>query len=67
MVFTTPVIHALKRRYPEARLTYLVEPVAAAVVSGHPDLDDVIVVPHTRGWQRLKDDIGLARTLRAPV
>jgi predicted lipopolysaccharide heptosyltransferase III len=65
VVFTTPVIRALKRRYPEATLVYLVEPVAAPVVAANPDLDEVIVVPRTRGLQRLADDVRLARQLRA--
>jgi lipopolysaccharide heptosyltransferase II len=63
VVFTTPVIHALRRRFPDAHLTYLVEPAAAPVVSGHPDLNDVVIVPRTRGWQRLRDDLRLAATL----
>jgi heptosyltransferase-1 len=65
VVFTTPVIHALTRRYPDARLTYLVEPVAAPVVAANPDLDEVIVVPRSRGWRRIKDDVRLGLDLRA--
>jgi lipopolysaccharide heptosyltransferase II len=65
VVFTTPAIAALRRRFPDARLTYLVEPAAAPVVAGHPALDDVIVVPRRRGWRRVLDDIRLARQLRA--
>src|SRR5204863_192504 len=34
VVFTTPAIHALRRRFPDAHLAYIVEPPAAAVV-GH--------------------------------
>jgi len=65
VVFTTPVIRALRRRFPPARLVYLVEPAAAPVVLHNPCLDEVITVPHTRGWQRLHDDVRLARTLRS--
>src|SRR6185436_6047434 len=36
VVFTTPVIRALRRRYPNAQLSYLVEPAAAPIVSGNP-------------------------------
>jgi lipopolysaccharide heptosyltransferase II len=64
VVFTTPVIRALRRRYPEAHLTYLVESAAAPVVSGNPHLNDVVIVPHTRGWRRFVDDLRLARRLR---
>jgi lipopolysaccharide heptosyltransferase II len=65
VVFTTPLVGALKRTFPEARLTYLVEREAAPVVTGNPHLADVIVVPRTRGWRRLRDDLRLARRLRA--
>jgi predicted lipopolysaccharide heptosyltransferase III len=65
VVFTTPAVRALRRRFPDARLTYLVERAAAPVVLGNPHLDEVIVIDHTRGLRRLKDDLRLARTLRA--
>lgn len=64
VVFTTPVIGALRRRYPDARLLYLVEESAAPVVAANPDLSSVIVVTHSRGLQRLKDDAALAWRLR---
>jgi heptosyltransferase I len=65
VVFTTPVPRALKRAFPNARLTYLVESTAAPVVTGNPHLDEVLVVPRTRGLARLRDDLTLARRLRA--
>jgi len=64
VVFTTPVIGALRRRYPAARLLYLVEEAAAPVVSGHPGLSSVITVRHSRGSQRVLDDFRLIRRLR---
>ncbi len=65
VIFTTPVIRALRRRYPSARLVYVVEPAAAPVVTGSPHLSEVIVIPHRRGWRRLVDDLRLGRRLRA--
>jgi lipopolysaccharide heptosyltransferase II len=64
VVFTTPLIAALRRRHPDAHLAYLVETAAAPVVRRHPDLNDVFVVPHSRGWRRLREDVALARRLR---
>jgi lipopolysaccharide heptosyltransferase II len=64
VVFTTPLIGALRRAYPKARLTYLVEPAAAPVVRHNPHLDEVIVAPRRRGAGRLLDDVRLARRLR---
>ena len=65
VVFTTPLIAALKRTFPASRLTYLVEREAAPVVAGNPHLTQVMVITRTRGWARLRDDLRLARRLRA--
>jgi lipopolysaccharide heptosyltransferase II len=65
VVFTTPLLAALKRTLPDARLTYLVEHDAAPVVVGNPHLSEVIVVPRTRGLSRVAGDLQLARRLRA--
>jgi lipopolysaccharide heptosyltransferase II len=64
VVFTTPVLRGLKRVFPDAHLTYLVEREAAPVVAGNPHLDSVIVIERSRGAARLLDDIRLARRLR---
>ena len=64
VVLTTPLVRALRRRYPDARLTYVVEAAAAQVIRGNRNLTDVVVVPRTRGFARLRDDLALARRLR---
>lgn len=64
VVFTTPIIAALRRRYPDARLVYVVENAAAPIVAGNPHLNDVVIAPHRRGLGRLADDWSLARRLR---
>ena len=64
VVFTTPIPRALKRVFPDAHLTYLVEPAAAPVVTGNPSVDDVMIVPRRRGAQRIVDDMRLAWNLR---
>jgi ADP-heptose:LPS heptosyltransferase len=64
VIFTTPIVAALRHTFPDAHLTYLVEPDAAAVVSGNPHLDDVIVAPRHRGLRRLTHDAALAARLR---
>jgi ADP-heptose:LPS heptosyltransferase len=65
VVFTTPAIGALRRRFPTAHLTYLVEAPAEPVVRHHPDLDAVVVLERPRGLARLRYDLHLARRLRA--
>jgi predicted lipopolysaccharide heptosyltransferase III len=65
VVFTTPAIRAIRTRFPDARLTYLVEEAAAPVVAGNPHLDEVIAIPRTRGLARVLDDWKVGRALRA--
>jgi lipopolysaccharide heptosyltransferase II len=64
VVFTTPAIRALRHRFPNAHLTYVVEPAAAGVVQDNPHLDEVVVLPTARGWKRLRADAVVARDLR---
>ena len=65
MVFTTPAIGALRRRFPHAHLTYLVEAPAEPVVRHHPQIDNLIIAERPRGLARWKYDFQLARRLRA--
>ncbi len=64
VVFTTPIPRALKRTFPDARVSYLVERSAAAVVAGNPHIDEVIVVDRPRGLARVAEDVRLAARLR---
>ena len=64
VVFTTPLVRALRRTYPDAHLTYVVEPWAAPVVRDNPHLDAVMVVPKRSGLARWYDDIACAWRLR---
>ncbi|MBY0497004.1 MAG: glycosyltransferase family 9 protein [Cyanobacteria bacterium] len=65
VVFTTPAISALRRKFPDSQITYLVEAPAEPVVRHHPSIDEVIVVERPRGLARIQYDIALARQLRA--
>jgi lipopolysaccharide heptosyltransferase II len=64
VAFTTPLLSAVRRRYPDAHLAYVVEPAAEPVVRGHPHLDEMIVAPKRRSLARLRDDVVLAQRLR---
>jgi lipopolysaccharide heptosyltransferase II len=64
VVFTTPIPRALKRAFPGARVTYLVEAQAAPVVRTNPAIDEVMVVGRPRGLARLAADVRLAHRLR---
>jgi predicted lipopolysaccharide heptosyltransferase III len=64
VVFTTPAIRAIRRTYPDASISYIVEEESAPVVEHNPHLDHVIVAcsPHASG--RLRADLDLVRRLR---
>jgi lipopolysaccharide heptosyltransferase II len=64
VVFTTPAVRALRRRFPAARLVYVVEAAAAPVIADNPHVDDVVVIAHSRGWRRLRDDLALGWRLK---
>ena len=63
VVFTTPLIGALRRQYPLAHIAYVVEPESAPVVEGNPHINELIIVPRRHGLSRVKDDIATARRL----
>ena len=62
--FTTPLIRALKRTFPDATPHLSGRARRGPVVAGNPHLDEVIVVARSRGLARLADDLRLAWRLR---
>jgi lipopolysaccharide heptosyltransferase II len=64
VVFTTPAVAALRRQYPDAHLTYLVEPSAAPIVAGNPHLDEVMIAPRRGGIAGILADVSLGWRLR---
>jgi len=52
VVFASPLIAALKRSYPDSRLSWLAEPAAAPLLQHHSDLDEVIIWPKS-DWKQL--------------
>jgi lipopolysaccharide heptosyltransferase I len=59
-----PVLNALRRQFPAATLAWVVESRAAALLRGHPALDELIEVP--RGWLKSPREVWrLRRRLRS--
>lgn len=52
IVFASSLIPALRQRWPDAQLVWLVQSECAALLAHHPGLDAVIACP-LRHWQRL--------------
>jgi lipopolysaccharide heptosyltransferase II len=65
VVFTTPAVRGLRQRFPDAHISYLVEPAAAPIVAYNPHIDEVIIAPRPGGLGGLRADAALIRRLRA--
>jgi heptosyltransferase-1 len=55
IVMASSLVNALRRRYPDARIGWLVQPEGRALLEYHPDLGEVIIWPRGE-WQRLLKD-----------
>jgi heptosyltransferase I len=49
-VHVLPVANALKRTWPDCRITWVIQPVPHDLVRGHPAVDDFVVFTRRRGW-----------------
>src|SRR5215218_7875157 len=54
-VHVLPVVNALKRAAPAVHVTWLLQPLPATLVAGHPNVDEIITVDPKRGWRGLLD------------
>jgi lipopolysaccharide heptosyltransferase I len=52
VIHALPVARSLRSAWPGARITWVAEAREAALLRGHPDVDEVLVAD-TRGWRRL--------------
>jgi heptosyltransferase I len=58
-----PVVNAIRRARPDVRITWVVEPMPAPILSPHPAIDRVVVFHKKRG---LRGVVDLRRQLRGP-
>ncbi len=54
VVLCTPLLPLVRKRFPGAKITFLVNPGAAEVLEGNPYLDAVWELPRQSWWQQLK-------------
>src|SRR5207302_10830714 len=72
VVHTIPVLNKLRRRYPSARIDWLVTPAIAELIRHHPGVSNVVLfarqdwsTPWRPGWSALRGAMSLVRELRA--
>ena len=61
-VHVLPVVNALKRHAPDARITWILQPAPATLVQGHPSVDEVLLFDRSLG---LRAFASMRRTLVA--
>ncbi|HXY29724.1 MAG TPA: glycosyltransferase family 9 protein, partial [Gemmatimonadaceae bacterium] len=54
-VHTLPIVNALKRVAPASHVTWILQPLAATLVRGHPAVDEIIELDRARGWWSFAD------------
>ncbi|HEX5438639.1 MAG TPA: glycosyltransferase family 9 protein [Gemmatimonadaceae bacterium] len=54
-VHVLPVVNALKRAHPSVRISWVMQPGPAALVAGHPAVDEIIPFERRRGWRGFMD------------
>jgi len=54
-VHVLPVLNALKRHAPHARVTWILQPGPMSLVRGHPAVDDIVVFDRARGVRAFLD------------
>lgn len=65
MVCALPALHALRRRYPAARLIFVAAPITEELLAGHPDIDALYVFRKQEMWQP-RQAAAFLRALRRP-
>jgi heptosyltransferase I len=62
-VHVLPVANALKRAWPECRITWVIQPIPHQLVQDHPAIDDFVVFHRRRGVQGLRSFFDLRHTM----
>jgi len=54
-VHVLPVLNALKRANPAARITWILQPGPASLVKGHRAVDEIILFDRSKGWGAFRE------------
>ena len=63
-LFATPAMHALRIRYPRARIVALAYPTHSGILRSNPDIDEIILWPTRQTWAGVRGAIGVLTQLR---
>ncbi|CAN5783428.1 glycosyltransferase family 9 protein [soil metagenome] len=62
-VHVLPVVNALEREWPDARITWVIQPVPHQLVQGHPAVDEFVLFRRRRGVEAWRSYTELTRSL----
>jgi heptosyltransferase I len=62
-VHVLPVVNALKRTWPQSRITWVIQPVPHQLVQGHENVDEFVLFRRRRGTDAWRSYVELTRTL----
>jgi heptosyltransferase I len=63
-VHVLPVVNALKRKWPQTRISWVIQPVPHQLVQGHENVDEFILFRRRRGAQAWRSFTGVSRALQ---
>ncbi|MDH3422318.1 MAG: glycosyltransferase family 9 protein, partial [Gemmatimonadota bacterium] len=63
-VHVLPVANAIKRAWPECRITWVIQTVPHALVADHPAIDDFVLFERRRGWSAWRSLVEVRQALR---
>ena len=62
-VHVLPVANALKRAWPECRITWVIQPLPHQLVQGHPAIDDFVIFRRERGVKGVRAFLDVRRAM----
>lgn len=64
VVQVLPVVTALRRAYPEARITWVIQPMPYRLIHNHHAVDEFLIFRRYRGWSAWRSFMEVTRSLR---
>ncbi len=64
LLFTTPLLHVLRKNYPAAHIALLADRKSAGVIKDNPNLSELIAIDKKGYHNKLKNYLGLIRDIR---
>jgi heptosyltransferase I len=55
VVHGLPIVRSMRRAWPDARITWVIQPAAYELIRGHPEVDEFIVFDRSAGFPAFRD------------